>query len=103
MSNHDAAGRRLRRRLEQLAEAADCTIDWIEVCDRQFDTACFYGGRHCMTLLVGGLACTPWVAALDDEAVTVPGHLLVQLDVIRAEDRGEQLLVEVEAMTVKEA
>lgn len=103
MSHHVTAGDRLKRELERSAEDADCTVDWMVERSRPWDTPSFVGGRHAFTVLVSGVSKRAWLETLDENAVYVPGFVLADLNVGAIEEKGEQLLVELEALTVKEA
>ncbi|EPR09883.1 hypothetical protein M527_07090 [Sphingobium indicum IP26] len=102
-STHVVAGDRLKRELERSAEAADCTIDWIVERSGPWNSPSFTGGRHALTMLVTNPSNRAWVEDLDEHSVYLPGFVLAQLDVGAIEEKGEQLLVEIEAVTVKEA
>lgn len=103
MSVHVLAGGKLRDRLEQSAEQAGCTFDVAAEHSSRWTSATFVGGRHRLTAIVRGEARRAWLDALDEDAVYLPGFVLVQLEVGTIEDQGEQLLVRIEAITVKEA
>jgi len=103
MSVHLVAGDRLKRELERSAEQAGCTVDWMVERTWPWDSPSFVGGLHRLTLLVTGLSKRAWLDLLDEHSVYLPGFVLVRLDVGEIEERGEEMLVTLEAATVKEA
>ncbi len=103
MSAHVRAGGKLRDRLEQSAEQAGCSIHFAAEHSAPWASITFTGGRHRLTAIVRGEARRAWVEMLDEYAVYLPGYVLAQLEVGTTEEQGEQLLVEIEAITVREA
>lgn len=103
MSDQIVAGTRLIRRLEQSAEIAGCTMDVVSVDSRDLSCSIFVIADHRLIVAVGGLSARAWLETLDEYSIHVPGHVLAQLAVGAIDDAGEQLLVEIEAQTVKEA
>lgn len=102
MSVHVVAGRRLKLALENAAEDAGCTCDFAAEQSRAFSSASFVGGRHKFDAVVPAHG-RPWVEQLDEHAVRVPGFVLMQLEVGCVFAHGDDLLVALEALTVKEA
>ena len=103
MSAHVVAGDRLKRELERSAEMAGCTVDWMVERSQLWAAPAFIGGRHRLTLLIGGLSNRAWLDTLDENSVYLPGFVLAELDVFGVEEEGEQLIAEISALTVKEA
>ena len=103
MSAHVVAGDRLKRELERSAETADCTVDWMVERSRPWDGPTYIGGRHSFTLLVSGLSNRAWLETLDEHSVYLPGFVLTELEVFGVEEKREQLIAEISALTVKEA
>ena len=100
---HLVSGDRLKRKLEQSAAAADCTIDWMVERTSQWHSTTLVGGRHAFTLLLAGMSGRAWLEDLDEHSFRVPGFALAQLDVGTVEEKQPgQLLVEIEAITIKE-
>lgn len=103
MMAHVVAGGRLKRALEQSAEEAGCAIDYRSTRDKEFNFSVFDGGQHFLAAVVSGESGRAWLEQLDENAVSLPGYALAQLDVGTVEERDGQLLVELEALTVREA
>ncbi|MEO7467766.1 MAG: hypothetical protein ABIV36_12180 [Sphingobium limneticum] len=103
MTDPDAAGSRLIRKLEQSAEIAGCTMDVVSWRSRDVTCSIFACAQHRLTVSVGGSSSRAWLETLDEHSVYVPGYVLAELAVGTIEPCGEQLLVELEAQTVKEA
>lgn len=103
MSTHIIASTRLKDRLEQSAEQAGCTFDVAAEHSSRWTSATFVGGRHKLTAVVRGDARRAWVDALDEDAVYLPGFVVADLQVGTIEQQDEQLLIEIEALTVREA
>ena len=103
MNAHVVAGGRLKRALEASAEEAGCAIDFPAMRDREFNFSIFEGGRHAMTAIVAGDDARAWLEQLDEYALTLPGYALAQLEVGCVEAKDGRLLVELEAITVREA
>ncbi len=103
MSAHVVAGDRLKRELERSAEMAGCTVDCMVERSRPWDGPTYIGGRHRLTLLVEGVSNSAWLDTLDENSVYLPGFVLAELDVFGVEEKGEQLIAEISALTVKEA
>lgn len=103
MSAHVVAGDRLKRELERSAEMAGCAVDWMVEHSSPWDKACFVGGDHILQLLVSGVSNRAWLDTLDENSVYLPGFVLAQLEVLGIEEKGEQLIAEIYALTVKEA
>ena len=103
MTHYLVAGDRLKDRLERSAEAAGCRLTWMAERSGAYDAVMFTGGAHRLTVGVIGLSARQWVEQLDEYSVRLPGYVLMQLEVGCVEHKGEQLLVELEAITVKEA
>lgn len=103
MSPELVAGERLIRRLERSAEIAGCAMDVAAWRSRDVSASIFTCADHHLTIIVRGGPAQAWLDTLDEHAVYVPGHVLVQLAVGTVEEQGQQLLVEIEAQTVKEA
>ena len=105
MTPHVAAGERLKRALEQSAERAGFTIDWVSERTSPFTSPSFVGGSHDLCLLVGssdGGECE-WLDQLDEHAFALPGFVLAQMDVGTVEPQGDGWMVSMEALTIKEA
>lgn len=94
---------RLVRALEQSAEVAGCSFDFMVRVDRALPCGVFSCAEHRLRAIVAGRSAQAWLDTLDEYAVFLPGFVLVQLAVGAIEDKGGQLLVEIEAQTVKEA
>jgi hypothetical protein len=103
LTDPDAAGSRLIRKLEQSAEIAGCTMDVVSWRSRDVSCSIFACAQHRLTVSVGGLSSRAWLETLDEYSVYVPGYVLAQLAVGAIDETGEQLLAEIEAQTVKEA
>lgn len=103
MSHQVVAGERLIRKLEQSAEIAGCTLDVVSVDSRDLSISIFVIADHRLKVAIGGRSARAWLETLDEYSIHVPGHSLAQLSVGAIEETGEQLLVELEAQTVKEA
>lgn len=97
------AGNRLVRALERSAELAGCTIDFAARYDGALPCSIFSCAEHRLQAIVVGRSAQAWLDTLDEYAVFLPGFVLVQLAVGAIEEEGEQLLVEIQAQTVKEA
>lgn len=78
-------------------------MDVVSIDSRDLSLSIFAIADHRLTVSVGGAAARAWLEMLDEYSIHVPGHSLVQLSVGAIDEVGEQLLVEVEAQTVKEA
>lgn len=98
----DVAGQ-LWRALERAAEDGDCVIDLVEHECVDLGAGCMVDHWHRLTMLVGGAAARLWLDGLDEDAVAMSGYTLPQLEVGGLEARGDQLLVDIEALTVMEA
>lgn len=103
MTHYLVAGDRLKERLQRSAEMAGCRLTWMAECSGPYDAVMFTGGEHRLTVGVVGLTGRQWVEQLDEYSVRVPGYVLMQLEVDCVEHKGEQLIVELEAITVREA
>ena len=93
----------LRDRLEGSAERAGCTIDFAAEHSAPWASVTFTGGTHKLTAIVRGEARRAWVEMLDEHAVYLPGFVVADLEVGTIEEQDEQLLVTLEAITVREA
>lgn len=103
MTAHVVAGDRLKRELERSAEMAGCTVDWMVERSTPWDKSCFVGGEHILQLLVSGVSNRAWLDQLDENAVYLPGFVLGELDCTSIEEKDDQLIVELYALTIKEA
>lgn len=103
MTAHVRAGERLKRELERSAEQAGCTVDWVVEHSRPWSSPSFVGGTHELLLIVEGEAMTAWLDMLDEDAVYLPGFVLVSLAVGTVEVANGQARASIEAHTVREA
>ncbi|MBG6116777.1 hypothetical protein IWY39_000581 [Sphingobium sp. JAI105] len=97
------AGVRLVRALERSAELAGCSFDFVARDSRSLSCGLFCCAEHRLQGIVAGQSAQAWLDTLDEYAIFLPGYVLVQLAVGAIEEKGEQLLVEIQAQTVKEA
>ncbi|SEI68687.1 hypothetical protein SAMN05518849_101557 [Sphingobium sp. AP50] len=103
MTDPSVAGERLRRKLEQSAEIAGCTLDVVTGDSRDLSVSIFTCAQHWLTVIVGGDNARWWLDQLDEHSVCVPGYVLAQLAIGAIEEKDGQLLAEIEAQTAKEA
>lgn len=99
----ERAGLRLIRKLEQSAEIAGCTLDVVTGDSHDVSCGIFTSAQHWLSVVVGGDTARAWLDTLDEYSIHVPGHVLAQLAVGGIEEKDGQLLVQIEAQTVKEA
>ncbi len=103
MSDHVIAGERLKEGLEQSAGDAGCRLTCMAQRDQRWASVMFDGGRHSLTVILAGIDAAGWLEQLSDRSVDVPGFMLADLQVGAVEEKGGQLLVELEALSIREA
>ncbi|CAD7336078.1 hypothetical protein SPHS6_00830 [Sphingobium sp. S6] len=94
---------RLKRELERSAEAAGCTIDFIGEGSGPVNHPRYDRVDHSFSMQVEGPANNAWLDTLDDDALYVPGFVLVDLDVYNIEASGSGVIADLSVTTVREA
>lgn len=87
----------IRRALTASAHRVGLTLDLRDVQETPWSSATFTGTRLTITLAIAGADSAPWLAALPEEDLPVPGHLVADLVVVAATGTGatvEVLLLE---------
>lgn len=94
---------RLKRELERSAEMAGCTIDFIGYGSTPVNHPRYDLVDHGISMQVEGTANRAWLDTLDDDALYVPGFVLVDLDVYNIEESGNGVIADLNVTTVREA
>lgn len=94
---------RLKRELERSAETAGCTIDFIGDGSTPVNHPRYDLVDHAISMQVEGAANRAWLDTLDDDALYVPGIVLVHMDVHNVEASGDGVIADLSVTTVREA
>jgi len=103
MTRGPDAATMLGRAIERLASEAGCGAairhsDW-----QRWASATFSGARHQFSLVAPpSPALDAWLATLPEAEIALPGHLLADLSVFGIERGSEEILIELEALTVED-
>ena len=73
----------LARAIRRDAAAAGCCVTLESLRSEPWFSATFVGARHAWQLAEAGVGADAWLAGLSDTDLTVPGHLLADLSVVR--------------------
>lgn len=91
------------RMIEAAGRAHGCPATVVESEWERWSSATFTGARHCITL-----AATPshaldlWLAGLSEETFELRGHLVADVAVVAVKRSAEQVIAEIEVLTVED-
>lgn len=93
----------LVRALERAGDAAGLTVAVTRHGWTRWASATFTGARHELALdLPAGAAAQAWLAALPEAELTLRGHLVADLKLIRSTTANGQVALVIEALTVED-
>jgi hypothetical protein len=100
------AGAKLLRALRASAALHGCDFELAASINRRWASATFVGGRHELTITHGAdAAAIQWLAGLPEAELSLPGHLVADLEVAATESDAAagRRVTRLEALTVEAA